>query len=70
MKVANPREAGNWQFMDPACCSMPSHDSNLKTKDLTIAANLQSIVFNVLKFGSPETVVSNHLSAEKGAEDA
>jgi len=31
----------------------PSRGSNLKTKSLTLAASLQSNVFNVLKFGSP-----------------
>jgi hypothetical protein len=31
----------------------PSQDSNLKTKSLTLAASLQSNVFNVLKFASP-----------------
>jgi len=31
----------------------PSQGSNLKTKGLTLAASLQSNVFNVLKFASP-----------------
>ena len=43
----------------------PSQDSNLKTKGLTLAASLQSNLFNVLKFGSPKNVVLNYLSARK-----
>ena len=38
--------------MTPAKRRAPSQDSNLKTKGLTLAASLQSNIFNELKFGS------------------
>jgi len=34
----------------------PSQGSNLKAKDLTLAASLQSNVFNALQFGSPDRI--------------